>query len=159
MSWKARLEVIGAAFLSGLLFASGLVLAGMTRPSKILGFLDFFGAWDPSLLWVMMGAVAVNASLTWKILKRQAPYFLPGFSLPPVVRTQWWHQITVPLVVGSALFGVGWGLSGYCPGPALVALPSFMGLDGDPIALVFVAAMIVGMLLFSAYARSRRSSS
>lgn len=146
-----RWGFLGAAFLSGALFGVGLVVAGMTRPSKILGFLDFFGEWDPSLLWVMVGAVGVNASVTWKILRRDAPHFLPRFVLPPVVRQRWWTQINGKLLIGAALFGVGWGLSGYCPGPAIVAAPSV--LSGAPIAGVFGVAMIAGMVLFSAYSR------
>lgn len=157
---KAGTKVVLAAFVSGVVFGFGLVLSGMTQPSKVLGFLDFFGAWDPSLMWVMIGAVGVNASVTWKILKREVPHFLPGFSLPPVVRAKWWEQINTKLVLGAALFGVGWGLSGYCPGPALVAVPSFLGSRGAAIAPVFVISMSVGMLLFSAYARySERKAS
>lgn len=152
-----RVGFWGAAFLSGALFGVGLVLAGMTRPSKILGFLDFFGDWDPSLLWVMGGAVGVNAALTWKILRREAPRFYPKFVVPPVVRKKWWNQIDAKLLIGASLFGVGWGLSGYCPGPAIVAAPSVLG--GAPIAGVFGAAMIVGMLLFSAYSRHQSRNS
>jgi uncharacterized protein len=151
MTSRRWLQVVGAAFLSGVLFAVGLVFAGMTRPSKVLAFLDFSGDWDPSLMWVMLGAVGVNASFTWRILKREAPHFATAFSLPTVRRERWWQQISRKLVVGSALFGIGWGLSGYCPGPALVAIPSV--LAGVPAAGVFTAAMIAGMLLFSLYSR------
>lgn len=147
----------GSAFVAGALFAVGLVVSGMTRPSKVLGFLDFFGQWDPSLVWVMAGAVGVNASLTWKILKREAPQFLPKFVVPAIAREQWWKQVNLPLVLGAALFGVGWGLAGYCPGPAIVSVPSVLG--GSPFALVFFASMVLGMLLFSVYSKYRGRSS
>lgn len=156
---KAGVKIVLAALVSGIVFGLGLVLSGMTQPSKVLGFLDFFGAWDPSLMWVMIGAVGVNASVTWKILRREAPHFLPRFSVPPVERSRWWEQINTKLVLGAALFGVGWGMSGYCPGPAIVAFPSFLGSGGAPIAPVFVASMCVGMLLFSAYAAKASSKS
>jgi uncharacterized protein len=152
---KHTFTIVVSAFLSGALFATGLVLSGMTRPSKVLGFLDFFGAWDPSLVWVMVGAIAVNATATWRVVRRSAPLFQPGFSLPPVIRSPWWTQINGRLLVGAALFGVGWGLSGYCPGPALVATASGLGSQAAAIAPVFVLAMTAGMLLFSAYAKWR----
>ncbi|MBZ4371741.1 DUF6691 family protein [Corallococcus sp. AS-1-6] len=125
-----------SAFLSGLLFALGLGLGGMTDPANVLGFLDIAGAWDFRLAFVMGGAVAVHAALRPLIHKRERPLFaakFPTFSVSKLDRK---------LLVGSALFGVGWGLGGYCPGPALTSLAS--GASG---VLVFVPAMFAGMYL------------
>lgn len=124
------------ALLSGALFAGGLALSGMTRPEKILGFLDVFGQWDPSLLFVMAGAVTTYALLFRLSLRRSMPLFADSFRLP--TRT----QIDRPLVLGAVLFGVGWGLAGYCPGPALCSLATGRGE-----AFLFVGAMLVGMML------------
>lgn len=120
------------AFLSGALFAAGLVLGGMTQPSKVLGFLDLFGDWDPSLALVMGGALLVHAPLYRLIRRRSAPILEAKFYLPTR------RDLDLRLIGGAALFGVGWGLGGYCPGPGLASLVS--GRE----ALVFVAAMIVG---------------
>lgn len=116
-----------SALLTGLVFGLGLCLSGMTQPSKVLGFLDVSGAWDPSLAFVMGGAIAVGVVL----------FRLARHRLSPVATA-----IDPALVTGSALFGIGWGLVGYCPGPALAALGSL-----EPKALAFVAAMIAGTLL------------
>lgn len=125
------------AFGSGLFFALGLCLAGMTHPLRIWGFLDVLGTWDPSLALVMVGAVSV-AAIAFRVAgKRPASVFGGAFRTPdpraPVDRS---------LVIGAALFGVGWGLSGLCPGPAVVSLAS-----GQAGAVVFVAAMLAGTLL------------
>jgi len=103
-------------FLSGLLFGLGLIVSGMINPGKVIGFLDVFGQWDPSLAFVMAGAVAVTFVGFRFILKQNSPRFAATFSLP--TRT----DIDTPLVIGPILFGLGWGLVGLCPGPALVAL-------------------------------------
>lgn len=124
-----------AAFVTGLLFAVGLVVGGMTQPSKVVGFLDFFGDWDPSLIFVMGGAVTVHTLLYRLVLKRKSPIFADAFQIPTR------RDFTLPLVVGSGLFGIGWGLGGFCPGPGLASLPSF-GAE----AAVFVGSMAVGML-------------
>lgn len=125
----------GVPLLSGLLFGAGLVLSGMTRPAKIIGFLDFFGAWDPALLFVMLGAVAVHGAGYWLLVRRrEKPLWAPSFEVPAETK------VNVPLIAGSAVFGVGWGLGGFCPGPAVVALAA---LDLRP--AVFVAAMAAGM--------------
>jgi uncharacterized protein len=134
---------IGFAMLSGALFAVGLVVSGMTQPAKVLGFLNVggifaperFGAWDASLAFVMGGALLVT-SIAYAITPRPGnkPWAAPRFELPTR------KDIDTKLVAGAALFGIGWGLAGYCPGPALASLLSG-GLD----ALVFVAALVVGM--------------
>lgn len=122
--------------VSGLLFALGLGLSGMTRPEKVIGFLDFAGAWDPSLAFVMLGAVGVHfAVLRWS-RAMAAPFAAAAFERPAGER------VDARLVAGAALFGVGWGLSGYCPGPALVSLAG-----GALPTLVVVAGMVGGVLL------------
>jgi uncharacterized membrane protein YedE/YeeE len=141
-----------AAASSGLLFGAGLVISGMTDPAKVLGFLDFFGNWDGRLMFVMGGAIAVNAPLTWWIRRRHAPVLQPSFRIP-VSHASWRDQIDMPLVLGSALFGIGWGLSGYCPGPAIVSVSSLV--DGSLAALTFTSSMIVGMAAFAGWERRR----
>ena len=126
-----------ASFACGLVFAMGLALGGMTQPSKVVGFLDFTGEWDPSLAFVMGGAVLVNAiAFRWIRAHRSAPWFDVKFHLPTR------HDIDRQLLAGAAIFGVGWGLGGLCPGPGLVAAAS-----GSTAALAFVAAMFAGMFL------------
>ena len=127
---RARLLV---AFGSGLLFGAGLLVSGMTRPAKVLAFLDPFGAWDPSLALVMAGAVLVYAVGIRSARPRRAPLAAPSFSLPPLLR------IDAPLLAGAAIFGVGWGIGGYCPGPSLVSLAS-----GGLGVLVFVGCSLLG---------------
>lgn len=125
-----------AAFLVGLVFAIGLGFSGMTDPAKVKGFLDFSGNWNPSLAFVMGAAVLVGLAAFPRILRRERPLLSPAFSLP----TQ--TQIDARLVGGAALFGIGWGLSGWCPGPALVSL-----VTGSLPVFAFVAAMAVGLRL------------
>ena len=125
------------AFFSGLIFGIGLIVAGMANPAKVLGFLDLAGMWDPSLALVMAGAIAVG-SVAFQLTKRRTLSLL-GLSLQlPDAR-----QIDRRLIVGSAVFGVGWGLAGICPGPGLVLLGS-----GELFGLVFVIAMLLGMGAF-----------
>jgi hypothetical protein len=125
-----------ASFVCGLVFGFGLLFSGMTQPAKILGFLDVLGRWDPTLLFVMVGALAVT-SLGYALARRRPkPLFAPRSLWP--TRT----DIDRPLVVGSVLFGVGWGLSGLCPGPAIENLASL-----SPRLIVFVMAMAAGMVL------------
>jgi uncharacterized protein len=131
-----------ASFVGGLVFGLGLLISGMTEPAKVLGFLDIFGAWDATLAFVMAGAVAVAAIGFALARRRSAPVLASHFSWPAR------SDIDAPLVIGSALFGIGWGLSGICPGPALVNLA---GLS-TPI-LVFVAAMVVGMFGYELWQR------
>jgi uncharacterized membrane protein YedE/YeeE len=121
-------------FLIGLLFGIGLILSGMTDPGKVIGFLDLTGAWDPSLAFVMGGAIVVGAIAFAIARRRTVSLHGEAMHLPKQ------REIDAPLVVGSLVFGVGWGIAGFCPGPALVAAGA-----GYPQALVFVAAMIAGM--------------
>jgi uncharacterized protein len=124
-----------ASFVCGLIFGAGLLISGMTDPQKVLGFLDIFGAWDATLAFVMAGAVAVAAAGFAIARRRTAPAFSARFLWPD--RT----DIDAPLVVGAVLFGIGWGLVGICPGPALVNLAGL-----TPPIIVFVVAMILGLI-------------
>lgn len=125
-------------FLCGLLFGLGLVISGMSNPAKVLNFLDLFGSWDPSLAFVMAGAAGttfIGYRLAWR---RSAPALAQSFDLPTRTR------IDRPLILGATLFGIGWGLSGFCPGPAWTALPLLA-----PGTLIFVPAMLIGLWLGS----------
>ena len=121
-----------AAFAVGFLFALGLGISGMTQPQRVIGFLDL-QRWDPTLLAVMAGAVAVHAVAYRIIRRRRTPLLDAGFHLPTA------KQITPQLVIGAAIFGVGWGIGGFCPGPAVASL-----LSGAASPLVFVVAMLLG---------------
>ncbi|MDQ2964027.1 MAG: YeeE/YedE family protein [Pseudomonadota bacterium] len=132
------------SFLAGLVFGAGLLVSGMANPAKVLGFLDLAGAWDPSLAVVMAGAVAV-AAVVFALAGRRASTLL---GTPIALPTE--RRIDGRLVLGSLAFGVGWGLAGLCPGPALVALGA-----GKIKALAFVAAMLAGMLVFELAERGR----
>ncbi|QSQ23688.1 YeeE/YedE family protein [Pyxidicoccus parkwayensis] len=134
------------AGLAGLLFAVGLGIGGMTDPARVLGFLDVTGDWDPSLLFLMAGAVGTHAVLRRLIVHRPRPVFAPAF--PNLSQT----RVDRRLVGGAALFGIGWGLAGYCPGPALVSLAK-----GAPLLVLFVAAMLAGMALFRGWEAARTS--
>lgn len=124
------------AALAGALFGAGLLVSGMTHPARVIGFLDPTGAWDPTLAFVMAGAIAVYA-IAYRVIHRRCgePWFDQRFHVPDR------RTLDAKLVAGAALFGVGWGLGGLCPGPGIVAAAS-----GSTSALVFVAAMLVGML-------------
>lgn len=136
-----RLEI---SFLAGFVFAIGLGVSGMTRPSKVIGFLDFAGNWDPSLALVMIGAMAIYFA-AWRIrLRRSAPILATVFSIPQQ------RSVSGALVAGAAIFGVGWGLSGFCPGPAITSLAS-----GSLPVLVFTAAMALGVYLHAAIQKLR----
>jgi uncharacterized membrane protein YedE/YeeE len=134
-----------AAFASGLLFGIGLILSGMTDPGKVIGFLDLAGNWDPSLAFVMAGAIAVGF-FAFRFAGRRAASFLGGAMQLPQRR-----DIDLRLVLGAVVFGIGWGLAGFCPGPALVSLAS-----GETKAAIFVAAMLGGMLMYTAAERQFR---
>ena len=125
------------SLLAGLVFGLGLIVSGMANPAKVLGFLDLAGAWDPSLVFVMGGAIAV-ASLAFAVARQRTLSMLGAAMKLPTSR-----DIDRRLVIGSLLFGIGWGVAGFCPGPGLVAL----GM-GEAKALVFVVAMLAGMGLF-----------
>ena len=121
------------AFAGGLLFAAGLGLAGMTKPAKVEAFLDVTGDWDPSLMLVMGGALAVVLFGYRAVLRRPAPMLGARFFLPAKT------DVDLPLVAGSLVFGAGWGIAGYCPGPALTALST---LSNE--SILFVLSMIIG---------------
>lgn len=121
------------ALFAGAMFAVGLVLGGMTQPAKVIGFLNFTGDWDPSLALVLGGALAVYSVLSRVSLRRSAPLFAPTFHLPSR------RDIDLRLILGAAIFGIGWGLGGYCPGPGLVSFSQ----GAEP--MVFVVAMVAGM--------------
>lgn len=133
------------ALLAGLLFGLGLLVSGMADPAKVLGFLDLAGPWDPSLALVMVGAIAVG-TVAFAVAKRRHRSFLGLDMRLPTAR-----QIDRRLIGGSLLFGAGWGLAGFCPGPALTAL----GM-GEAKAAVFVAAMLAGMAGYEGLQRRRR---
>ena len=126
-----------SALVVGFIFAMGLGISGMTQPQKVIGFLDLFGSWDPSLIFVMLGSILVH-SISYKIIrKRASPLFSSQWLVPQKA------QITPSLAIGSVIFGVGWGLAGYCPGPALASVASFQLKP-----FLFVFAMLVGMFIF-----------
>lgn len=125
------------SFILGTLFSMGLSISGMVNPDKVLGWLDFFGAWDPSLIFVMGGAVTVNILFFKLILKRKHPLLENKFSVPTKT------VVDNRLLVGSALFGIGWGLGGVCPGPGLSNLFLF-----NPKVIAFLVAMVFGMIVF-----------
>ena len=120
--------------ISGLLFGFGLLLSGMADPAKVQNFLDLYGTWDPSLAFVMGGAIAVTMPGFWLVTRRHKPFFNDVFHLP--TRT----DFDARLITGAAIFGVGWGLGGFCPGPAMTALP--LATEGT---LIFVTTMLTGM--------------
>lgn len=126
-------------FIAGLLFGMGLLVSGMSDPGKVLGFLDLFGTWDPSLAFVMGGAILVGI-FAFTVAKKRTTNFLGGALHLPKAK-----QIDRRLVIGALLFGAGWGLAGFCPGPGLVSM-----FSGEPKAAVFALAMIAGMVLFEA---------
>jgi len=130
--------------VSGVIFGAGLTIGGMTDPARVRGFLDLFGQWDPTLAFVMGGAVLVMA-LAWMVQRQmQRPAFAEGFSLPDS------RDITPRLVGGSALFGIGWGIAGLCPGPGFAAIAI-----APQSAAIFLAAMLAGMLLVRLTERPR----
>ena len=133
-----------SALVAGLIFGLGLILSGMGTPAKVQNFLDFFGTWDPSLAFVMIGAIAV-AFVAFMFAKRRKTALLGE---PMQLPTS--SAIDARLLIGSAMFGIGWGLAGFCPGPALMNL-----LTMHSEVVIFVAAMIVGMLLEQTWARKK----
>jgi uncharacterized membrane protein YedE/YeeE len=140
-------KTLVVAFLAGIVFAVGLGISGMAQPAKVTSFLDFFGAWDPSLAFVMMGAIGAHTWFARRALGTKAPLLAARFVLPEKT------EVDIALVGGAAIFGVGWGLGGYCPGPALVSIVAFA-----PTTLAFVGAMIAGMLAYELFTRARSRS-
>ena len=137
---------LGSYFLVGALFACGLVVSGMTQPAKVIGFLDVFGAWDPALAIVMASALLVTYVGFRYVLRESHPLLATQFDLPRA------RVIDMRLIIGASLFGIGWGMSGFCPGPALVSLGS---ADGG--VAVFVIAMFVGFAAQGLLAKPRSS--
>ena len=135
------------SLLAGLVFGLGLIVSGMANPAKVLGFLDVTGAWDPSLALVMAGAIGVGFFAFLLARKRTRSFFGAQMKLPTV------RTIDRRLAVGSTLFGIGWGIAGFCPGPSLGAL----GM-GEVKAAVFVAAMLAGMGLYEVFEKRRHAS-
>jgi len=133
---KKHLDTL-SSLIVGLIFGIGLILAGMTNPAKVIGFLDITGTWDPSLAFVMGGAILV-AIVAFRFAKKRTINFLGGAMRMPTS-----DMIDKRLVIGSLLFGAGWGMAGFCPGPALTSIGT-----GNPKAVIFVVAMIVGMAIF-----------
>lgn len=130
--------LIANALLSGLIFGLGLIVSGMANPAKVLGFLDIAGRWDPSLGLVMVGAICVGITAFAMARRRSRSFLGAPMELPQAT------QVSFRLIGGSLLFGMGWGLAGFCPGPAIVAAGS-----GQTKAWIFVLAMLGGMALFS----------
>jgi uncharacterized membrane protein YedE/YeeE len=135
-----------ASLFAGLIFGVGLLVSGMANPAKVLGFLDLAGSWDPSLAFVMAGAVLVGL-ISFGIARRRTVSFLGQLLHLPTAR-----DIDRRLIIGSVLFGIGWGIAGFCPGPALVALGSL-----NPKAVLFVVSMLAGMALFE-YIERRKAA-
>ncbi len=132
------MKAVFGAFAAGLLFGLGLIASEMVNPAKVIGFLDLFGAWDPSLAFVMGGALVTTFIGYSFVLKRERPINAPKFDLPTKT------DLDARLIGGASLFGIGWGMAGYCPGPAIAALP-FMYTE----TFIFVAAMVVGMAVYN----------
>jgi uncharacterized protein len=137
---------LAVSYVSGVLFAVGLGVSGMAHPSKILAFLDFTGAWDPSLALVMAGGLLVSFVFFGFAKRRGAPLFASTFALPAA------NSVDASLVGGAGLFGVGWGLGGFCPGPAVVSV-----VTGETPVVAFVGSMLLGMAVFDAF--EKRASS
>ena len=141
------MATVFTSLLAGLVFGLGLIVSGMANPAKVLGFLDLAGAWDPSLAFVMAGAITVAAFAFALASQRTASFLGAAMKLPGS------RDIDRRLVIGSLLFGIGWGVAGFCPGPGLVAL----GM-GEIKALVFVGAMLAGMGIFELIERRKQAS-
>lgn len=134
------MKLIMIALITGILFGAGLALSQMTNPNKVLNFLDLAGNWDPSLIFVMAGALAVTVLLFRPILKRPRPLFDKQFYLSSKA------AIDKPLLIGTAIFGIGWGISGYCPGPSVAGL----GL-GTSEAVVMIGSIFLGFIAHKLY--------
>ncbi len=133
-----------SALVCGVIFGIGLAVSEMMDPQRVIGFLDITGQWDPTLLLVMGGALAVTLPGFARVRKRERPVFSLKFQLPTR------RDIDTPLILGAVLFGVGWGVAGFCPGPAIAAIATF-----DPSVLLFVGAMCLGQLVIVLWERNR----
>ena len=133
-----------ASLFAGLVFGMGLIVSGMANPEKVLGFLDIAGLWDPSLAFVMGGAIIVGL-VSLAVARKRTLSFL-GFNMKLPIN----NRIEKRMVIGSMMFGIGWGIAGFCPGPGLVALGA-----GEIKGAVFVASMVAGMVLFELFERNR----
>lgn len=122
--------------ITGLIFGIGLIMSGMTNPAKVQNFLDFFGNWDPSLALVMGGAIFITMPGFWLVQKRKSPFFEKLFHFPTK------SDLDFRLLVGAAIFGIGWGLGGFCPGPAFVSISA-----GSKGTILFIVNMLIGMIL------------
>lgn len=131
-----------ACYLCGLLFGTGILISGMANPAKVLNFFDIFGTWDPSLVFVMGGALATTIIGYRIVWKRQAPFLSSGFNIPEK------KAIDLQLIGGAGLFGIGWGIAGYCPGAALPVLGT-----ATPEGVIFVAALIAGIIFAKVFLR------
>jgi uncharacterized membrane protein YedE/YeeE len=134
------MKPLGTAFLSGLLFSGGLGLAGMTIPNNVIGFLDIMGTWKPALAFVMLGGIVVYAISFRLIIRRPKPIFGSEFHMPQT------GSINSQLIIGSAIFGIGWGTAGFCPGPAFTAVGA-----GSVDAAIFTFFMLTSMALYASY--------
>ena len=134
------------ALLAGMIFGAGLLISGMMNPEKVIGFLDIFGEWDASLMFVMGSALLVTIPAFKLILRRERPVLNDGFTLPTK------QSLDMPLLVGAAIFGIGWGLYGYCPGPAISSLASL-----NTAGFVFVPSMLAGMWLVNVVDGNKKS--
>ena len=121
------------SLLSGFIFGLGLTISSMTNPAKVIGFLDITGNWDPSLMFVMIGAIVVSAPIFYLLRNKTKPLFELNFEIPTV------NNLDKQLILGSSLFGIGWGIVGFCPGPAISSLFLL-----NPLSILFVISMIVG---------------
>jgi len=134
------------SLIAGLLFGIGLLISGMTNPAKVQNFLDLFGQWDPSLVFVMVGAIAITAPGYYLLRKRSTPLFVQSFQWPNTT------DLDRRLIAGATLFGVGWGLGGFCPGPAIAALPNVF--ENSSGALWFTPAMLIGLMAAKHYRKA-----
>lgn len=138
------MKTVLLALLAGFIFGVGLIVSGMTQPAKVVGFLDILGGWDPSLAFVMLGAIAVHF-LAYRLVPRlPRPLWASRWTLPTR------RDVDARLIVGAVLFGAGWGLGGYCPGPALTSVAS-----GTMSALLFTGSMLLGMWAYNLWETSR----
>ena len=133
------------SLFSGLIFGLGLTLSSMTNPSKVIGFLDITGTWDPSLMFVMIGAIAICSPIFYILRNKTKPYFALQFEIPKI------KKIDKQLILGSTLFGIGWGTVGFCPGPAISSLALL-----NPLSILFVISMVVGFYSSKIFIKNKK---